>query len=326
MQPDEPPTPEEDLEPLEEPRPGDEIAPGLRIQEAAEGEVLPRPVPSRTASGRPRRRRSSGRARFHAFGVGDVLGRSITTWGRHLLPFSLLSLLVFTPLFAYLAWLGLAGRHFAGSTPDGLIQNVAPSLLEWIVTAALIYGVFQHLRNRRPTFTGCISNGLSRLLPVIGVSILKGLCIGLSALPLLVAASVFGSAGGLGSAVAFLLAIAGVVLALIVNCGMWVAVPVCVVERPGVATSMSRSWNLTKGFRWKIFALQLLFFLFQLLVGAVLGGVGGLVVSAELLPLLLIIIQAIVVSLSAVVSAVGYHDLRRAVEGIDTEQLAAVFD
>jgi hypothetical protein len=42
--------------------------------------------------------------------------------------------------------------------------------------------------------------------------------------------------------------------------------------------------------------------------------------------LVVIVIMMFVSALESVVVAVGYHDLRLAKEGIDTEQIAAVFD
>ncbi len=39
---------------------------------------------------------------------------------------------------------------------------------------------------------------------------------------------------------------------------LYVAVPVCVIEKQGVIASLSRSRALTKGYRWQIFGLFLL--------------------------------------------------------------------
>ncbi len=84
---------------------------------------------------------------------------------------------------------------------------------------------------------------------------------------------------------------------------MWfVATPTCVVERLGPFRSMRRSRALTKGHRWKIF---------------------GLLLVAQILNL---IWSAIWSAFFAILVVVTYHDLRVAKEGLDTEQIAAVFD
>ena len=107
---------------------------------------------------------------------------------------------------------------------------------------------------------------------------------------------------------------------------MWyVAVPVCVVERAGPITSMGRSRELTKGYRWKVFGMLLLVGLFQMVGAGVIAGMSytagtavGLIVN--------LIWTAIVSAFSAVLAVVAYHDLRVAKEGVDTDQIAAVFE
>jgi hypothetical protein len=37
-------------------------------------------------------------------------------------------------------------------------------------------------------------------------------------------------------------------------------------------------------------------------------------------------VAVVIPSLTAVVTAVGYHDLRRKVDGVDAEELASIFD
>jgi uncharacterized membrane protein len=108
---------------------------------------------------------------------------------------------------------------------------------------------------------------------------------------------------------------------------MWfVAVGPCVVERLGPWTSLSRSQELTKGHRWKIFGLLVLLFvplnLVSKLVELALSAAGG-----ETLVLVgTLIWTSIEAAFYSVVIAVTYHDLRVAKEGTDIEQIAAVFD
>jgi hypothetical protein len=108
---------------------------------------------------------------------------------------------------------------------------------------------------------------------------------------------------------------------------MWfVATPACVVERLGVGASMARSSALTQGHRWKIFGMMML-------VGAI-EGIGGVAVKAALALTgnVGLIMAGMVIwsgawgAFNAVFAVSAYHDLRVAKEGIDTEQIAAVFD
>ena len=57
-------------------------------------------------------------------------------------------------------------------------------------------------------------------------------------------------------------------------CAYYIAVPVCVIERPGVIQSMSRSADLTYGTRWRIFGLVLVVFIPVGAIGAILLAIG----------------------------------------------------
>jgi hypothetical protein len=87
-----------------------------------------------------------------------------------------------------------------------------------------------------------------------------------------------------------------------------VAVPACVVEGLGPVQSLGRSHALTKGYRWGIFA-----------VCAGIAGITGAAIAS-------FIAVAIISPYQALVAIVAYHDLRSVKEGLDIEQLAAVFD
>jgi hypothetical protein len=125
---------------------------------------------------------------------------------------------------------------------------------------------------------------------------------------------------------------------------MWfVAMPACVLERLGPIRSLGRSRALTKGNRWKIFSLILATLIPALIVGGVITavmarlGVGVILqigfffdlnrtlnsVTGQVVSL---IWTAIWTAFYAILVAVAYHDLRVAKEGVDTEQIAAVFE
>jgi hypothetical protein len=99
------------------------------------------------------------------------------------------------------------------------------------------------------------------LLPLIAVSILAGIGIGIGFL---------------------LLIVPGLILLT-----FWsVVAPVTVIERPGVFTAFSRSWQLVRGHAWPVFGTIVLVFLLVIaaaivaaLIGAALGDVGRAILS-----------------------------------------------
>lgn len=242
------------------------------------------------------------------FQVGDCLGRSFSVWGRNLVPFFLLSLVVYSPLVIYTAVVLSQGPSVEAAESMqrwALVVGVTAPLLALIATGAMTYGVVQQLRGSPVGIGACVAVGMKRLFPVLGVGILVFLCV----------------LGGL-----FLLVIPG----LVVLCMLWVAVPVAVVERPGVLASLRRSRELTNGSKWPIF--------FVVLILIVLDRVVDTVIQTALLSdpswdsirtfLIVEFLVGVVLmgSLQAVTYAVGYFQLRQSKEGASLDDLAKVFD
>jgi hypothetical protein len=182
-----------------------------------------------------------------------------------------------------------------------LVRILVPLLfmivLPYVVTGALIYGVLKQLRGEPADMGDCLRVGFGRLLPILGVGFLAGI---LSALG------------------AILLIVPGVILA----CMYWVAVPVAVVERPGVIASLKRSAQLTQGEKWSVFAILLVLIVLQNVAQAIFNAALGDSTAGALLSLIPTIVFGM---LGAVCAAVGYHDLRVAKEGVGIDQLVSVF-
>ena len=174
-------------------------------------------------------------------------------------------------------------------------------VLSQLGDAIILHAAFQDMRRRPVRLVESLNVGLSRFLPLIGIAIVAGFLILLGTI---------------------LLIIPGLILYT-----MWfVGVPACVVERLGPWTSLRRSRELTKGYRWKVFALGLLLVVVNL---------GGSVVASSLTALAgnpivgltgQLIWTGIAAAFSAVVFTVTYYDLRVIKEGVDIDQVAAVFD
>ena len=125
--------------------------------------------------------------------------------------------------------------------------------------------------------------------------------------------------------------IALIIPGFIVMTMFWVVVPVAVIERQGVGSSLSRSRFLTYGHRWAIFGIVILLGLAQGLSQALAQTL--LLPSIplrvqDLLPWLFgdLLITAFFAALAAVTVGVGYYLLRSEKEGADIKTIAAVFD
>ena len=231
------------------------------------------------------------------FRIGVVLSKTFDLLTGNFGKFALLTLVPMIPLLV-LVLLAL-GRPPSTAAFGflGAITALLTFFLSIVAQATTLYGAFQAMRRQPFTIGQSLQIGLGRAVPVIGVALLVGLAAGLASLLLLIPG-------------------------LIVACMYYVAIPVCVIERPGVTASASRSAALTKGYRWSIFGLILLVWVIAAVVGIVLTRLGGGMVGA----LLHFAWQVVSTAFGAVLVAVVYHDLRVAKEGIDIESLANVFD
>jgi hypothetical protein len=233
-------------------------------------------------------------------GVGTLINRSFVIWGKNAGTYCLLGGLVQFPLIlVVIALLGALRRP-----NDILYINVAASMVQVVMTqvaaGAITYGVVEELRGRRASLGACLRIGVQRLLPVLGVVLLTGFFIFLGFFALIVGA-------------------------FVVMCMLWLAVPVAVVERPGVVASLGRSRVLTKGFKGAIFGL---IFVIGSVSGFFSGIISGVVnaLSIELGLVVGLFVGGVANSLQAVAMAVAYHDIRQSKEGVDVAELAAVFE
>jgi hypothetical protein len=234
------------------------------------------------------------------FRIGDAMNKSITMLSRNLLPFSIVTGVAALPHVL------LFDRHSSGTTQTpwdvALIASgvVLAMVLSALSQATVLYGAFEGLRGGQVDVMTSFKYASRRFVPVIGVAILSALLAGLACIALI---------------------FPGLMLMT-----MWyVATPACVVERLGPWNSMMRSAALTKGHRWKVFGLVIVLSIIGLIgsgmVEAMAVGVGttiGMVLK--------LIWSAFYGAYSAIVVVVIYHDLRVAREGVDTDQIAAVFE
>jgi MFS family permease len=233
------------------------------------------------------------------FRVGQILNRTFSVLSRNLLPFCVVTAI------AYLPNLLLLEREDTGAAPVRVAALVFTGAVLSLVLGALsqaivLFGAFEDMRGRPVNLIASLKVGLGRFFPVIGVALLVGLLSVLAAILLIFPA-------------------------FIVMTMLFVAMPVCIVERLGPVKSLGRSSALTKGHRWKIFGLWLVVMLVTGIGSGMLAGISY--ATAPIVDgLLKLIWGALAGAFNAIMVVVAYHDLRVVKEGIDTDRIASVFD
>ena len=245
------------------------------------------------------------------FRVGNVFSRAWWVFSRNFFSFTLVTAFASVPSL-------LMPRPTPG-VPANPFDNlgIASALLLLLIVlgtlsqAVVLYAAFQVMRGRPVDLAESARIGLRRFFSIVGLAIVVSLLIALASA---------------------LLLFPGVMLYT-----MWfVATPVCVVEQLGPFASMSRSRELTKGHRWKIFGLLLLLLIPAFIIGAIIGVVavaitGGFLTLANAMAttvgqIVNLAWNAVWTAFFAILIVVAYHDLRVAKEGVDTDQIAAVFE
>jgi len=244
-------------------------------------------------------------ANGEGFAVGRAFSRAFSVFGQGYVQFVVLTVVAYVPLLLVYILLGSNPRAAVGATAFSPFVVVITPFVQMVVSsiarAACLLGAYQVMRGRSFTIGESLVGGLSRFWAVLGTSLLGGLFVGLAMLLLIVPG-------------------------LIVICAIYVALPVCVIERLGPKTSLSRSWALTKGHRWPIFGLVLIVGVVAGLLSFGLAFVAVRIAGPFAGSMASLAAQVLLGAFGAVLAAVVYHDLRVDKEGVDIEQLANVFD
>jgi hypothetical protein len=231
--------------------------------------------------------------------AGAVLSRSLAVWVKNLAPFLLLTLLVTLPGHV-LHFIVESGRLTSGDADlDLVLPTLVDTVLIYIASGAICFGVFQGLRGKPVSFFRCVLVGLRKLPKVVLAGLVAGLAIGIGWL-------VF------------------VIPGLFLACVLYVVVPVAVLEGGGVATSIQRSAQLTAGSRLQLFAIGLISFLVNYSLAKL--AVDGFEKGSPELWTARIVLAVVFASFSAVTSTVAYHDLRVLKEGHAPDDVADIYE
>ena len=233
------------------------------------------------------------------FRVGEAMNKAMQTLSRNVLPFSTVTGLAALPsvLLFQRNVDGVDGATMAILFFVGILLSM---VLSGLSQAVVLYAAFEDMRGRPVDMIASFRAAGGRFLAVIGVTLLGGFLAGLAAIALIFPA-------------------------FMVMCMWYVATPACVVEKLGPTKSLSRSSDLTRGNRWRVFGMICVVGIIGAIgsgmVEALASGIGPVAGSVAK-----VIWQGLLGAYGAILVVVTYHDLRVAKEGVDTDQIAAVFE
>jgi hypothetical protein len=262
------------------------------------------------------------------FRVGDVLSRAWRIFIGNIL-FFLLVPFVIQLITIFAVSLSALMLIFAGWATGSVVLMGLGIFLAAIVAlglymvgqAIVLLGAFQRLRGQPLQVGEAVQRALGRFWPLVGLGLLWGLVIGgISSIYVAIAFGLWDALSVWVFALAPIFVIPLTILFL-----MWtVAVPACVVEGSGPTDSMGRSAVLTKGYRWKILGMNLLLVLLAVACTMVQG---MLTMASQALGAVFNFLWPVAwAGYWNCAIIMTYHDLRVAKEGVDTEQIAAIFD
>lgn len=246
------------------------------------------------------------------FDITRVANRTFHIVSRNIVVFGALTLLLY-----FLPHLGAAiidetTDHLSGFSRGlfsgteflyGLLAAVGYFALQ----ASIIHGAVADINGERADIVSCLKTGFKFIVPVFAVSLIAGIGIVLGLIAL-------------------------VVPGLMLLTTWFVVVPVTVIERATVKESFARTVELTRGYRWLIFAMILVFAVASGLIHGVIAGAEN--AAAHVLSFLpgasLNVASQLVEALAALVAAVGvvatYYELRMVKEDAGPHDLAGILE
>jgi len=244
--------------------------------------------------------------------IARVIQQTFGVLGRNLATFAILTLVLYGVPAAIVSYFQLqtlqSGSLFGMST---LFGSLASLVFSAILQGTIVYATIQDLNDRRASVGDSLATGLRSFLQIVVVSILFAIAFVLACL---------------------LLIVPGIMLA----CAWCVVIPAVVADRTGIMGAFGRSAELTRGNRWRIFALLLIWVIVAWIASMIVNAVGGAptfasatdISSLQVSPIYmaLTVLVGIVTSLiGATGVAVLYVELRTAREGIGPRGLAEIF-
>lgn len=263
--------------------------------------------------------------------LGEILDGALTLFRRHfglLLQLGVAALWLPVSLSIYVQLSGGEQEHIILFVVAGVLQYFGGLFL----AAGAIRVISDSYLGRPPQLRDAVALGASKIWPLFVVGLGKALVLGLivalsgvGAALLIPAAVAGGKAAGVFAGVA--LVAAGFWFVIFVACGYGVTTQVVVLEELASAfDAFGRSWDLTRTFKRKVFALAVVAFIIFSIPAAIASGAStyfllrapavgqALAVVTALLPI-------VMTPLLACVFTLMYYDLRVRREAFDLELL-----
>jgi uncharacterized membrane protein len=242
--------------------------------------------------------------------VGEILDTSFSLYRRHFAALATVTLVCTGVPLVLRLFLEAAGGIFS-NLALALLYGISLVVLNLVASGATVFIVSESYLGRPIS----AREALERATPYIGrilvCSLLLALVVGLGFL---------------------MLVIPGIMLAV----GLALAIPAVVLEpRSSASAALSRSWELTRGARWRIFGLGVTLLVLLYIPVLAITGLLALLVSpgqavigsASILMMAVLavsgIVQMFIYPLFYCVLTVTYYDLRVRKEGFDLELLAS---
>lgn len=261
-------------------------------------------------SARPKSMSSAGSGGGR-FDFGRVVERTFSSIGRNWIVFLASStLLVGIPSLLQVYGQGMVatGLNSASLAVMG-IGWVLWLVGTYVLQAVVVKTTVNDMNGRKTALSDALANGLGMFLPLFGLAIVTGFIMFIGLL---------------------LLVVPGIIVAVALS----VAAPALIMERRGISESLQRSRDLTRGCRWRIFGLFVVYVIAVWLIELLLGGIGLAAFGSGAVGPANIPVTMVTTALSTIVSGVItsagaaalYYELRGVKEGVGPEQLASVFD
>ena len=176
------------------------------------------------------------------------------------------------------------------------VNQIVVSFFFALFQGAISYAAFQSLRGSAASIMESFLRGMSRIASLLAAYFLSMIMI----------------AAGI---------IAFIIPGLMLFCLTYAALPACAVERLGPIKSISRSAELTKGFRWQVFGIVII-------AGIISVATIFIIPDADKAASVLArdVLLMLPVSYCNLLAPVSYYSMRAAKENVAIEDLANVFD
>ena len=263
--------------------------------------------------------------------IGEILDGALTIFRRHFLLFMKIGIIALwfpVALTIYLELVGGSEQHVVLA----LLVQVLRYFAGLFLTASAIRIISDSYLGRAPELSDALALGSSKIMPLFLVGLGKGILIGLVAVAVGVVAALGAGkmvGGSGGAALGVILAVVlGCWLVAYLACGYAVTTPVVVLEDLNASSdSFGRSWDLTRGFRLKIFLIFLVAAVVVFVPSVIVGALGAAVaVNVRILGQAIEIVSAalpiLLTPLLSCVLTLVYYDLRVRREAFDLEVLS----